>query len=114
MVDLQNEKITSEIIQFRAEVIYRFRQINNIIQSNYNEDNDPRTIYDAIVKLAYKGWLYERFDEFERRLRGAIVLTHQGCVPHNALHQEREEHKETKRRLAEALRSDCSTRQTTR
>ena len=112
MVDLQNEKLTSEIIQFRSEVIYRFRQINDIIQSNYNEDNDPRTIYDAVVKLAYKGWLYERFDEFERRLRRAIVSTHQGCVPHSALY--REQHKETKRRLAEALRSDCSTRQTTR
>ena len=113
MVDLQNEKLTSEIIQFRSEVIYRFRQINDIIQSNYNEDNDPRTIYDAVVKLAYKGWLYERFDEFERRLRRAIVSTHQGCVPHSALH--REQHKETKRRLAEARCLDCSTRpETTR
>jgi hypothetical protein len=112
MANLVDEKFFSELIWLKTEVLYRFRQINDIIQTNYNEDNDPRTIYDAVVKLAYKGWLYERFDEFERRLRRAIVSTHQGCVPHSALY--REQHKETKRRLAEALRSDCSTRQTTR
>jgi hypothetical protein len=89
VANLQDEKLFSEIIRFKAEVLYRFRRIKNLIEENYHETTDPHTIYDAVLKLVQQAWLHEQFDELERRRRRALASS-------------REEER-TRRRLAQTI-----------